>query len=145
MSSGAVKSLLGLVRKQGNRKTEWTILRCDGVTIPVELSIAAIELKAKTLLFAVLRDITPWKQAQEVLLHANADLEARVKERTADLLGGEQAITQGDKDTEEVGKGDRKIQKSFAILPNIYNRSEKQTGRMLPARHMTRWASPCRP
>lgn len=116
LSSGAVKALLGLVRKQGNCKTEWTISRSDGVTIPVELSIAAIELKAKALLFAVLRDITPWKQAQEVLLHANADLEASVKERTADLTAANRRLR---REIETRKKSEKETERSREELRNL--------------------------
>jgi signal transduction histidine kinase len=60
--------------------------------MPVELSIATIALEGKNLLFIALRDITPWKDAQNVLLHAKADLEKRVKERTSDLMASNKRL-----------------------------------------------------
>jgi len=86
LSSKKARTLLRVALKQGNHRSQWTVRRSDGKEIPVELSIATIALEGENLLFFVLRDITPWKEAQNELLHAKADLEKRVRERTADLL-----------------------------------------------------------
>ncbi len=87
LSSKKVRTLLRVVLKQGNHRFEWTVRRSNGKDIPVEVSIATITLGGERLLFVVLRDITLWKKAQDALLHAKADLENRVRERTSDLVG----------------------------------------------------------
>jgi PAS domain S-box-containing protein len=85
LSSKKVRTLLRVALKQGNHRFEWTVRRSNGKEIPVEVSIATITLGGERLLFVVLRDITLWKKAQNVLLHAKADLENRVRKRTSDL------------------------------------------------------------
>jgi PAS domain S-box-containing protein len=86
LSSRKVRTLLAAVCKHGHHKTEWTIRTTDAKEIPVELSISTVALRGKNLLFTVLRDITPWKEAEKILLHAKTDLENRVRERTSDLI-----------------------------------------------------------
>jgi len=85
LSSRSVRTLLSAVYKHGHHRTEWTIRATDGKGIPVELSISTIALRGKNFLFIVLRDITPWKEAEKILLHAKTELENRVRERTSDL------------------------------------------------------------
>jgi len=86
LSSRGVRTLSAAVSKNGHHRTECTIRTNVGKEIPVEMSISTIALRGKNLLFTVLRDITPWKEAENVLLHAKTDLENRVRERTADLI-----------------------------------------------------------
>jgi signal transduction histidine kinase len=71
--------------KSGSCRFEWVVRTSDEKEIPVEVSITTIALEGKTLLFAVLRDITQWKEAQHVLQGAKTELEKRVRERTSDL------------------------------------------------------------
>jgi len=86
LSSRKVQTLLAAAFREGNIRTEWTIQTSDEREIPVEFSMATIALRGEHLLFVVLRDITPWKEAQKVLIHAKSDLENRVRDRTADLI-----------------------------------------------------------
>jgi PAS domain S-box-containing protein len=85
LSSKMTRTILDVVHKQGSCRTEWMLMTSDGVKIPVEMSIATIELEARNLIFAVFRDITTWKEAQNALVHTKTDLENRVRERTSDL------------------------------------------------------------
>lgn len=80
-----LRSVLGIVNKRGHHRTEWTIKTIAGKEIPVELSMTTISLRGKNLYFTIIRDITPWKEAEKVLLNAKTDLENRVRERTQDL------------------------------------------------------------
>ena len=75
LTNKKVVTLFKAALKRGNRRTTWTICTSEGRGIPVELSVAAIKLEGENLLFMVLRDITPWKEAQSVLLHAKLRLE----------------------------------------------------------------------
>jgi PAS domain S-box-containing protein len=85
LSSKMTRTLLNIAHKQGSCRTEWIVMTSDGVKIPVEMSFGTIELEARNLIFAVFRDITTWKEAQNTLVHAKTDLENRVRERTSDL------------------------------------------------------------
>jgi PAS domain S-box-containing protein len=86
LSFRKVRTLLAAACKHEHHRTEWTIRTNDAKEIPVELSISTIALRGKNFLFIVLRNITPWKEAEKVLLHAKTDLENRVRERTSDLI-----------------------------------------------------------
>lgn len=79
-------SLFNSALKHGNHRTEWIIKTRDAKNILVELSITAITLEEKNLLFVALRDITPWKEAEAVLLDAKKGLEDAVRERTSELI-----------------------------------------------------------
>ena len=57
----------------------------NGTLIPVEISLQYIELDEESRFIAVVRDISRQKQAAEALHKANAELEIRVRERTAEL------------------------------------------------------------
>jgi len=81
-----LRSLLKSACTQGNCRAEWRVLRRDGKEIPIELSITSIVLKGKNFLFAVMKDITPWKEVQNILLYAKTELEDAVKARTSDLV-----------------------------------------------------------
>jgi len=86
VSSRKVRTLLSAVGRNGHHRTEWTIRSTDGREIPVELSMSTIALRGKNFPFIAFRDITPWKEAEKILLHAKTDLENRVRGRTADLI-----------------------------------------------------------
>ena len=86
LTNKKVVTLFKAALKRGNRRTTWAICTSEGRGIPVELSVAAIKLEGENLLFMVLRDITPWKEAQSVLLHAKLRLEDAVKARTSELI-----------------------------------------------------------
>jgi signal transduction histidine kinase len=71
--------------KVDGRRREWNIRRVDETAVPVEISAATIVLEGKSYLFAVLRDIREWKEAQLQLRRSKDELDKRVRERTADL------------------------------------------------------------
>ena len=92
LSSKRAQVLFEALSKKGNYRCEWTIRRNNGNEIPVELSIAPIAFKHKELFFVVLRDITQWKEAQKVLVHAKTDLENRIRDRTSDLMAANRQL-----------------------------------------------------
>ncbi len=65
--------------------TEGTMRRQDGTTFPVESRIAAFRSEGQKLVLALVRDITERKRAEEALQQTHEQLEARVRERTAEL------------------------------------------------------------
>lgn len=68
-----------------NQRLELEAVRKDGTEIPVELIIAAITSAGRPLFCAFLRNLTEQRQAEEQIKRAHAELEQRVRERTAEL------------------------------------------------------------
>lgn len=60
-------------------------LRNDGTEFPAEASIAKLESGGERLYLAVVRDISARKHAEDMLARSNAELEARVEQRTKAL------------------------------------------------------------
>lgn len=56
-----------------------------GAVFPVDVNGYGIELDGKSVMFAISKDITERKKAEEKILQLNKDLEQRVQERTAEL------------------------------------------------------------
>jgi PAS domain S-box-containing protein len=67
------------------KRIELTAMRNDGTEFPVEVAILPIRAPGPAMFTGYVRDITARKQAEEALQRLNAELEARVAERTAEL------------------------------------------------------------
>lgn len=83
------------------RRVELPALRADGAEFPAEISIVPTILDGKPILTCYLRDITERKQAEEVILQLNRDLEARVAQRTAELSAANEALARAAKSKDE--------------------------------------------
>jgi len=68
-----------------NRRLELRAMRSDGSEFPVELAITPIHEDDKPMFTGYLRDITDRKHAEAELVRLNAELEERVRQRTAQL------------------------------------------------------------
>ncbi len=68
-----------------NRRIELRAMRSDGSEFPVELAITSLGEDDKPMFTAYLRDISDRKRAEQELLRLNAELEERVRQRTAEL------------------------------------------------------------
>ena len=68
-----------------NKRIEVTAVHRDGHELPVELAIRSARFGESHSFDAFVRDVTDRKLAQEELARAHTELEARVKERTAEL------------------------------------------------------------
>jgi len=71
-------------RRMGERQTIYA-LRKDGTEFPAEASIAKLEAGGERIYMAMVRDISERKQAEDMLARSNAELEARVEQRTKAL------------------------------------------------------------
>ena len=57
----------------------------DGSNFPVEISVGLLEFDGRSLILALVRDISERKRAEDDIRRLNAELEQRVEERTAEL------------------------------------------------------------
>lgn len=71
-------------RRMGERQIIYARHK-DGTEFPAEASIAKLESGDEQIYMAVVRDITERKQAEDMLARSNAELEARVEQRTKAL------------------------------------------------------------
>jgi two-component system sensor histidine kinase/response regulator len=69
----------------GILRFEWVHQLADGTLFDAEVTLAAIDIANKGVIYAVVRDITARKAAESELIRLNEQLEARVLEKTADL------------------------------------------------------------
>ncbi|OHB76064.1 MAG: hypothetical protein A2W31_16835 [Planctomycetes bacterium RBG_16_64_10] len=70
---------------QGLTRFEWLHCRRDGTEVMADVLLARINLGAREVLQAVVRDITERKKAEQTLREAHDELEQRVNERTGEL------------------------------------------------------------
>jgi light-regulated signal transduction histidine kinase (bacteriophytochrome) len=67
-------------------------LRANGEEFPIEASISQVEVAGQTLCTVILRDVTERRRAEQEILCLNAELEARVRLRTAELEAANQDL-----------------------------------------------------
>jgi len=75
----------------GAQVEETIHLRADGTTFPVEVRLVPIESEGRKRVLAICRDLTERKRQEAAIHERNAELEARVQERTAELAGARDA------------------------------------------------------
>jgi PAS domain S-box-containing protein len=126
LSALRARSLFKAALKRGSNRFEWVVQRADGKETPVEASITTITLGGKTLLFAVLRDITTWKEARRALLYAKADLENRVRERTSDLATANKRLLREIKARKRTEQETRKSREELRYLSEHLQRIREE-------------------
>lgn len=72
---------------------EWTYHTLHGTTFPAEVSLNPVELGGRTLLQAIVRDISERKAAEEEIRSLNTGLELRVEQRTSELQAANASLT----------------------------------------------------
>ncbi len=87
------------IRKEGAFRTEWTLLRQDGSTFPVEVTLSAVRLSAGVIggYVGIIRDITERKLAEEELRKHRDHLQELVEERTRELDAAYKSLVQKEK------------------------------------------------
>ncbi|MBP6225170.1 MAG: PAS domain S-box protein, partial [Rhizobacter sp.] len=84
--TGGMLPQLKLMQEHGEQALlETRLRRADGSLLDVEIAAYAISLDDRPMLFASARDITERKQSESAIRELNADLERRVRQRTAEL------------------------------------------------------------
>src|SRR3954468_3228433 len=70
----------------GTQKFEWIARRFNGEPFPLEVVITPVQCEGETLLFTFTRDISERKKEETRIQRLNEDLEARVRERTIEIV-----------------------------------------------------------
>jgi PAS domain S-box-containing protein len=82
---GLLRALTQLVAQPPQSLLQTRLRRADGSLLDVEISGYSVTLDERLLLFASARDISDRQQAEAALHQLNAELEQRVRQRTAEL------------------------------------------------------------
>ena len=89
--------------------------RKDGTELPVEISLSPIQTSEGVLISAAIRDISERRAAQDALRRAHAELEQRVRERTAALEDANRALQAEMADRDQAEKALHQAQKMEAV------------------------------
>jgi PAS domain S-box-containing protein len=77
----------------------------DGTVFPVEISSGLYALKDRKMVCAIIRDITERKRMEEALRNSVQELELRLNERTADLVGANEKLEREIKERQQAEDG----------------------------------------
>jgi PAS domain S-box-containing protein len=77
----------------------------DGTVFPVEISSGLYALKDRKMVCAIIRDITERKRMEAALRNSVQELELRLNDRTADLVGANERLEREIRDRKQVEEG----------------------------------------
>ena len=80
------KEMVDTALKTRAHRFEWTMKKLDGGLFLADVILTALRLRGRQIIYMVLRDITAHKNAERALKKIKDELEARVLERTSELL-----------------------------------------------------------
>jgi len=92
-----------------------TARRKDGSEVPVEVSLSPLRTDEGVLVSAAIRDITERREVQRALHQARDELEARVRERTAELEAANRALQSEMADRDKAERALHQAQKMEAV------------------------------
>ena len=101
-----------------DRTIELTALRKDGVEIPIELSLSALNLKGIWHAVGVIRDITERKKSDEALRMHQEQLENLVMERTVELNASNELLR---KEITDHTRTEEELYRSESFLNTIFD------------------------
>ncbi len=97
LSENKMQRMIKAAIANGYNRFEWTHQRSDKEVFYVDTSLTSVELQGKKILYAVLRDITEQKVAEQELEKHQNHLEELVRERTEDLEHAKQKAEESDR------------------------------------------------
>lgn len=86
LSSEKIPELITTTMHEGSYQYEWEFQRLDGRLFAAAVLMTSIEVNGEVFFLASVRDISERKKAEEEIRKLNEELEARVQERTRQLL-----------------------------------------------------------
>ncbi len=91
-SRAAADARIALAYRDGTARFEWTHRRSDGADFDADVLLARIDLQDRSILQAVVRDITARKRVERELREVQEQLEQRVQRRTAALAAANEEL-----------------------------------------------------
>jgi PAS domain S-box-containing protein len=100
---------------------DFVLKRKDGKQISVEIRTFPVKIHGKSLVLSIARDITKRKQAEEALRRSRAELEDRVKKRTADLAEANKSLKAEISERRKAEKELRKSEERYSLAQRAAN------------------------
>jgi two-component system, sensor histidine kinase and response regulator len=91
-SRGAADARIAQAYRDGMTRFEWLHRRADGSEFDADVLLARVDLQERSIIQAVVRDISERKRVERALREAHEQLEQRVQRRTAALAAANQEL-----------------------------------------------------
>jgi PAS domain S-box-containing protein len=97
LSSEKIPELIATTMREGSYHYDWEFQKLDGRPFPGVVLMTRMEVDGEVFFLASVRDISERKKAEEEIRKLNEGLEARVQERTRQLLGAQEELVRKEK------------------------------------------------
>ncbi len=87
-----IQANFAMIQNKGEALFESAYLRKDGTILPIEVHAIVSRIAGKTVNISAVRDISELKEVQAILKQVFEGLEARIRERTAELYSANKAL-----------------------------------------------------